>query len=527
MMGGLSLGAGGLTAGLGMLGPMGAGLAGGIMGGFSITSFLTDSIKIAAEMEDVAASFQTMLGDAATGEALFKEIESASDDMRMNIRATSEAAKDLFSADLEADQIVPALRMLGDLAMGNEEKLKGLASAYGRVIDTGEVGGKTLKAFAAQGVFLTGDLAKQLGVSTTELKFMLEEGRVSVKDFQQALITATSEGGKFFGATERRAQTLAGRFDMLKNAWDDFRWDLGQMIIDEFGLKDFVTNLTDSLRFGQDNLEAIRPLVKEIAAAFKEAGKAAFQMGMTMVRTLAQTMDMLDELGRTGEGDSHFSLTGAARDQVRAWSWVNRQLGGGKESENAGTWEKNFGLFEAQMRKIFDIEAPQASYLDKVWDMFGRAGKEAEKMANEFKLASDKLRAADIKRVEDINSRFDVVGALKKDVLDLAAVAGRGGFFRQGGADLLEFQIGEMFKQAEGAMGAGRPQLAGAALKDSAEAVSAITQQNVGRENAQERVANFLAAANEQRKILLDVNREIARELQKKGFLIDDKNMPE
>src|SRR5262249_27963424 len=65
-------GAGGLGAwkSLGLIGGAGAGL----LGGFSLAGLVTDSIKLASEVEDTATAFEVLVGDATRAKELFADI---------------------------------------------------------------------------------------------------------------------------------------------------------------------------------------------------------------------------------------------------------------------------------------------------------------------------------------------------------------------------------------------------------------------------------------------------------------------
>lgn len=518
LLGGLGKGMGGAASMIGHPITMAAGGAASLLGGISLSGFLLDSIKIAAEMEDIAASFKTLLGSAAEGDALFRQIEDTADGMRMNVKDAAEAAKDLLGVDVEGDQITPTLRMLGDLALGDAEKMKTLAAAYAQVKDTGEVTERTLKAFRGAGIAIGPELAKSFGVGRNELSMLIEDGKIGFRDLQKALMNMTGEGGKFFGGIAARADTLKGKLDMLQNSWSDFKWDLGQMLIDEFGLKGIVDSLTGALDTGRDNLEEMRPLVREIATAFKEAAKSAFIMGMEMARAIAQTMDMIDRLGDKGKDDSIFSITGNMRTGAKGLNNLNRSLGGGKSSSDPGQWEAGFNKIINQLKPLFDMELPKKSFGEEIWDGMAKAAKEAGKVHESMKLAAVEASKKDLEIGRGIRERMDPLGQMRKELHEMGELGVRGGFGAGADENTMNFARMEIFNKFADKMG-GQLQIASAAMKDSSEAIEAIARNRMGQ-GKEDRVAQFLEQANIQRKVMIDNARELNKQLAAKKLLV-------
>jgi len=484
--------------GLGMV----AGGVGGLLAGFSLGSFVIDSIKIAAEMEDIAASFKTMTGDAVTGEALFKDIEQATDEMRMNLKATADAAAGLFSADVAADQLVPTLRLLGDLARGDEVKLKALALAYGKVADEGTVSSRALLAFGAQGVHIQRGLEKVMGLDSGGIKKALDDDAVSFGHLQRAMVAATSEGGIFFKGLEHRADTFKGKIDLLGNSWEDFKWDLGKILIDELGLNGFVETLTKGLDAGRDNLGEFRPLIREmksLAISFGEALFDAFKHGSLAASKL---INLLNTLSLTGDGKSP-GESGTPDINGRKWTWTDRNLnlGGlmdqiavndtshwkeswlgsiglsgeastarrfGRPSDMWGESKKSTDLLDtAKLQEEFE-NFKKSLFGKKGWDwndVWGTMAKHAKEASEGLRLASEesrKLADAQKKLAQGIRDDMNPFEKVRREIAELQEAGLKGAFkvaplphwdakqaaadARQVEADTFKFGIGKKLK---------------------------------------------------------------------------------
>lgn len=428
----------GLTSGLKeafghLMSPVGVigGIAGAGIAGFSLGSIVTDSVKLAAEMEDTAAWFKVVVGDAKRGDSLFREIENSADAMRISIREAADAARQLMAADVGEDVLVPTLRMLGDLAGGDAEKLKTIANAYAKVRDEGIVTSRTLRAFQGAGVFLGPELAKGLGTDRDGLRKMLDEERVTFRDLQSAIIAATSAGGKFFGLIDARAETMKGKIDAIANAWDDFKWKLGEIIIDEFGLKGVFDGIANAIRRGEGGLDDMRPFLRELVESGKTFAKAIASAAMSMAIAAAKLADSVGSLDRRGK---QIGVIFEGSTQFERW------LGG--KPEDAGGAERAVRAAKEELDKILDQIGKAGTPADIA--MTGRQAAEAiaQTLLNASLRAIDKLKRdaailadqakhaseADRKKLESIRERLDPAYKLDKEMTELREMYKRGAF---------------------------------------------------------------------------------------------------
>jgi tape measure domain-containing protein len=486
----------GVKHSMGKIAAIATGVGAGLFAGFSIGSFVLDSIKIASEMEDVAASFKTMTGSATEGETLFRDIEDASDAMRMNVKDTAEAAKGLFSAGIGSDQIVPTLKLMGDMAMGDAEKLKTLSQAYAKVVDDGIVSSRTMRAFAGAGVFLGDEIAKGMGLNKGEFQEALKEGKVGLRDLQKAMLAVTGEGGKMFGAAEERAKTFAGKIDALQNMWEDFKWDFGGMLIDELGLKGLVDALTSGLGMGRKNLDEFRPILREIKNIAKEIGRALFSAFANATIAASELANVI----ATISGDK--TASGEHGPTAMMYQGLRKQVGklvfGGGQKRDSDIIDT--GKLAAQFTKLGDMLDGVVGNGSRIGgasgigrgDALRQMGEEARKAGEAFKLAAIAATEADKQFMKGVMERAFPVNTMKNELKEIRDRANRGAFNVKGGgiaADQAQADIFDKFvKDFSSAV-----QLSSVALQDSADAVSAISNHRMGgRQDPQARAAAAL-----------------------------------
>lgn len=117
----------------------------------------------------------------------------------------------------QVEQISAAVAMLGDVSRGIPEKFNDIAYAYGQISAMGRLQGQELRQLINAGWNPLLEISKSTGKSLATLKKEMEDGAISIDDVTEALITATSEGGRFYGMMEKQAGTLFGIWSTLKD----------------------------------------------------------------------------------------------------------------------------------------------------------------------------------------------------------------------------------------------------------------------------------------------------------------------
>ena len=190
---------------------------GGLALGAGLVSLAKTGIEAAMTMEGLTAQFTVMTGSAEKAKGVISEIADFAAKTPFDKLGLSNAAKTLMAFGMEADKVVPTLKMLGDVAGSDQNKLNSLALVFGQIQSAGRLTGGDLLQLINQGFNPLNTLAKISGKSMAELKDAMSEGRISAEMVTLAFQAATSEGGLFFGNLEAQSQTLQGRISTLKD----------------------------------------------------------------------------------------------------------------------------------------------------------------------------------------------------------------------------------------------------------------------------------------------------------------------
>lgn len=187
----------------------------GKRGAMGLKDMLVSTVRLAAEAEVMGAEFGVLLGDVDKSVGFFDQLEKFAARTSFSLQSAGDSARQLMAAGVQQNNLIDTMQLLGDLSMGDANKLGFLSKAYTDVFNKGRLQGQEIKQFAENGVGIVKALSLTMGKTTSEILKMSEAGLISFSDMQIALKSLTAEGGRFFGAMEGRNKTMIGQYDAL------------------------------------------------------------------------------------------------------------------------------------------------------------------------------------------------------------------------------------------------------------------------------------------------------------------------
>lgn len=189
-------------------------------------------LEVRKEIESFEISFRTLLGNKEKADAMFSQIRDFAAKTPLQLKDLSSAAQTMLSFNIDEADIMPMLRSIGDISMGDTQKLQSLTLAFAQMSSTGKLMGQDLLQMINAGFNPLSVIAEKTGKSIGTLKDEMSEGAISADMVKQAFIDATAEGGKFHGMLEQQSQGIAGSISNLQGAIDDMMNDLGTAMQD-------------------------------------------------------------------------------------------------------------------------------------------------------------------------------------------------------------------------------------------------------------------------------------------------------
>ena len=227
---GLSGALGSLGGSLGSLGGLAAGAAAGFAA-MKLKDYGQYALSTSAAFEQLAISFRVMTGSAQTGQELTDAIVELGAKTPMTAQQLSKAAQLLMSFGESAENIIPDLKLLGDITGGEVNRFNMLALAFAQVGANGKLMGQDLLQMVNAGFNPLQIISQKTGKSMGELRKEMEEGRISFQMVAQAMKDATAEGGRYFGLMEQQSQSLNGRLSTLGDTWEQVSKNIGDAFV--------------------------------------------------------------------------------------------------------------------------------------------------------------------------------------------------------------------------------------------------------------------------------------------------------
>lgn len=223
---GLSGALGSLGGSLGSLGRLASGAAAGFAL-LKLKDYGQYALQTSAAFEQLAISFRVMTGSAQTGQELTDAIIKLGAETPMTAQQLSKAAQLLLSFGESAENIIPDLKLLGDITGGEVNRFNQLSLAFAQVGANGKLMGQDLLQMVNAGFNPLQIISQKTGKSMGELRKEMEEGRISFQMVAQAMKDAASEGGRYFGLMEQQSQSLNGRLSTLGDTWEQVAKSIG------------------------------------------------------------------------------------------------------------------------------------------------------------------------------------------------------------------------------------------------------------------------------------------------------------
>lgn len=176
-------------------------------------------IEYNAQMESYQTNLQTLLnGNADAAENLLDKIKQMAASTPLATADLMDATQTLMAfGAADENSVVDILQQIGDVALGDANKLQSLSLAYGQMYSTGKLQGQDLLQMINAGFNPLQELSEMGYGTVAELKEQMAQGEISVEMVQAAFQNATAEGGKFYNAMENQSRTFNGQMSTLKD----------------------------------------------------------------------------------------------------------------------------------------------------------------------------------------------------------------------------------------------------------------------------------------------------------------------
>ena len=247
---------------------------------YGLKSLLNDVIQIGGEFEVQHIALQSILGDIEQANTMFNEMKQLAVVSPFNFKQLATYSKQVAAFGVPYEEMYDTTKRLADISAGLGVDMNRLILAYGQVRSAAVLRGQELRQFTEAGIPMVRALADEFTklngrvVTTGEVFELISKRAVPFEMVKKILWEMTDEGGRFYNMQYTLADTLAGKWSNLQDAWE--------IMLSEFArgeslsgkvLKTMVTWTTALI----ENLDKITPILSGLAIGW--AGMKLFNMG--------------------------------------------------------------------------------------------------------------------------------------------------------------------------------------------------------------------------------------------------------
>ena len=218
-----------------------------------------------ATMESYLTNFKVMLGNEEQAASKLAEIRKMAASTPFTLDDLTSGTQTLLQFGIAADDTTGVLKMLGDISLGNADKLQTLVRAYGKMSSAQKVTLENVNMMIDAGFNPLNQICDATGESMSALYKRISDGKVGFNELEAAVEAATSQGGQFYNGMLEASQTFNGRMSTLKDNLAALTGELTSGLFAALG--DLVVKLNETAVSFLDNDEKIARLKDTIGIA--------------------------------------------------------------------------------------------------------------------------------------------------------------------------------------------------------------------------------------------------------------------
>lgn len=288
---------------------------GGVFTAQKAVEFVKTMIDVRQEVENLSISFETLLGSKDKATQFFGELREYAVNTPLMLNDLAGGAQTMFGFNIEAEKVIPTLKQIGDISMGDRDRFNSLVLAFSQMSATGKLMGQDLLQMINAGFNPLATISEKTGKSIGQLKDEMSAGAISSEMVAQAFADATAEGGKFHGMLDKQSKGLKGQISNLEGAIDDMFNAMGEK---SEGI------LTGSVEVASElvkNYEAVGKALMSLVAVYGSYKTAliatlAVQKAASFVENIRLVAMFRKELGLATAAQQAFNITANANPYV-------------------------------------------------------------------------------------------------------------------------------------------------------------------------------------------------------------------
>lgn len=235
---------------------------------YTVERFVRGLYTIGGEFQKQRIALTSILGDSMKVETIFNRIKDLAVVSPFQFKELASYTKQLSAYSIPYEELYDTTKRLADISAGVGVDMGRIILAYGQVRSAAFLRGQELRQFTEAGIPLVDELAKRFTilenkvVSAGDVFDKISQKEVSFGMVKDVLWDLTNEGGKFYNMQEALAESLAGKWSNLQDAWDVMMADIAES--NSGVLSDSLELLTDLM----NHWEAVAAILGSLVGAY-------------------------------------------------------------------------------------------------------------------------------------------------------------------------------------------------------------------------------------------------------------------
>lgn len=259
-----------------------------------LSNVVKSGLEYNASMQSYLTNFKVMLGSEEQAAAKLAEIRKMAASTPFSLDDLTDGTQTLLQFGIAVDDTTGVLQQLGDISLGNADKLQTLVRAYGKMSSAQKVTLENVTMMIDAGFNPLNQICNATGESMADLYKRISDGKVSFAELESAVSSATSQGGQFYNGMLEASQTFSGRMSTLKDNVSALTGELTGGLFEALGeLVVKVNEAAVSFLDDEEKMSQLKDTLGNLASVVTAAGTAfvAYKgyLALTTAATIAHT----------------------------------------------------------------------------------------------------------------------------------------------------------------------------------------------------------------------------------------------
>lgn len=376
------------------------------------TSFVKSMATVHGEFQQIEIALETILGSEREAATLMNQLRETAAKTPFDMKGIANGAKQLLAYGEDAATVNETLIKLGNIAAGLSQPLGDLVYLYGTTMTQGRLYTQDFNQFVGRGIPMIKELAEYFGVAESEVRGLVEAGKVGFPEVQAVINSLTEEGGMFFNLMEKQSTSVIGKISNLGDAWDAALDKMGE------SSEGFIYTGIEGLTYLVEHYDTVLKILGTLVTAYGsyKAALIAINAIQKVSATVAATRALLAQtqmLTRATQAQILFNQAVKANPYVLAFSALTTVITAlAMFCDKSDEAEESVSRLENANKKAseeFDKEAAKIKSLQDVVANANVAYDERKKALDKLREIVPEYNASLSKEGELVNNNTDAI----------------------------------------------------------------------------------------------------------------------